>query len=200
MKQFAKLPKGFSFDEAAHVYSVDGRTIPGVTGILSAAGVVTGQEWFTPEARERGIAVHALAELELKDELDTDDLDERLRPYLFWFREWRERVKPAPLMLEQCVYFRDNLSTFEWAGRVDLVGCLKGHVAVVDFKTNNRPAWAGLQIAAYAGALKQMGVPVTAGWSVVLSDNKPVDMKEINLPVKWAEWCGVLKGLKNGAA
>jgi len=63
------------------VYRDGERVVPGVTGIIRAAGLmdVTG---FNDYARDRGTAVHKAIELYERGTLDVDSLDEVITPYL----------------------------------------------------------------------------------------------------------------------
>lgn len=194
------LPTGFAFDAREHIYSVNGRVIPGVTSLLDRAGKVKGKEFFTEYARERGIAVHATIEQELTRTLNEPALDAGLRPYLDGFRAFRKLYSVVPLYIEQLLYwssgggFRGEADPGkEYAGRSDLICIYNGRVCVVDFKTENRPEWAGLQLAAYAGAVRRMGLPCENILSVCLLDRSPYyTVKPYSLAIEWAEWCDVL--------
>ena len=49
------------FDAATHIYTVDGRRLPNVTGVLKE--VFGERPWWTEEARQRGQMIHLAVEI-----------------------------------------------------------------------------------------------------------------------------------------
>jgi hypothetical protein len=53
------MPATIHFDSDTHCYSLDGRKIQSVTQRIARAGLLgSAPTWHTPEAAERGTAVH----------------------------------------------------------------------------------------------------------------------------------------------
>lgn len=67
----------FSFDPDKHIYTLDGKVIPSVTQVLPY-NYGNNAEY----ARQRGIYVHTMIELFNKQDLDEDNLDPELQPFL----------------------------------------------------------------------------------------------------------------------
>jgi len=53
------VPATIHFDSDTHQYTLDGRVVPSVTQRIARAGLLgSAPTWHTPEAAERGTAVH----------------------------------------------------------------------------------------------------------------------------------------------
>ena len=146
---------GLAFDSELHRYTLDGAPVVGVT---SALKLVSDADYFgvDPEVMARkaelGTAVHRMIELDCHDDLDTDSLDEVLRPY---YRAWRSFLTVSGFTVrlsESQVASR----RYGYAGTLDLFGTLNGIPATVDAKcvTTVMPS-TGPQTAAYTQALRE---------------------------------------------
>jgi hypothetical protein len=107
--------------------------------------------------RQIGVALDALIELDLKDDLLEESIDPALEGYVKAWRLFRREKNFVPIELQRPVYSK----TFRFAGTPDAWGSLDGHAALIDWKTTYamHPAVA-LQTAAYERA----GHESTAGW------------------------------------
>lgn len=144
------------FDPAAHVYTVGGQDVPGVTTVLKP---LTAAEYaFVPrEQMERaallGQAVHQLIHFDQKGTLDEASLDPVLVPYLAMWRTFLATSGFMPVMSEQQVLSR----RYGFAGTLDLFGTIRGEASLIDAKrTAAVPRTAGPQTAAYEIALREM--------------------------------------------
>lgn len=140
-----------TFDPVRHVYRVDGRKIPNVTGVLHACGVVD-DYWFTEIARQRGSAVHKATELIDRGCLDESSVDPRLLGYLEAYQNFKDNCRPDWTHIEQRVF--DPIHRY--AGTLDRAGHLGAtdRLWVIDLKTGAPQRWVRLQLVAYANALR----------------------------------------------
>lgn len=136
-------------DPITHRYWMGPRELLAVTRILHDAGLVDAT-WFTNESRDRGRQVHAQIEA-----LDRGDdriaIGGRERPAdlagpLEAYRRFLSDLRPVWHAIEAPVA---DLR-LGYAGTLDRAGTLQGESVVVDVKTGSIPAWAPLQLVAYA--------------------------------------------------
>ena len=141
------------FDAATHTYTLEGRRLPSVTEVLkplSDAEYRHVDHTVMDRAAALGRAVHKMIELDLRDDLDVDALDEPLHPYLRQWREFRALSGFEAILSEQIVYS----ARYGYAGTLDLFGRLNGRYVLIDAKrTAAVPRTAGPQTAAYQIAL-----------------------------------------------
>lgn len=147
-----------AFDELRHTYQVDGRPVPSVTQCLDWL-----VDWsMVPPAlleykSALGTAVHQMVHLACRDDLDEEEMDPVLLPYL---EQWRRFVKESGYTVLQ-----SELRVCHPAGYAGTLDLVLGRVArtrlkryVCDIKTAKAiPATVGAQVAAYAEAYKAMG-------------------------------------------
>lgn len=133
------------FDEAKHIYTVDGEDYPSVTQILKAEGFID-TSWFTEHGRDRGKLAHKCTYLDDTGELDESSVDPVLMPYLVAYRRFKRdsgfvvSMSETPLAAE----------AYRFAGTPDRTGSFNDATcAILDIKTGSVEPWAGLQLAAY---------------------------------------------------
>lgn len=168
------------FDEAEHIYLVDGVEVPSVTTILqplASRAYASVNPSVLEYARNRGAAVHEALEMhDLGGELEvTPETEGYIRAYL----EWEQIYRPRWTGVEQIVYHevfpRDidkpmlkDGNDVDYIGTLDRIGYLNGtELAVVDIKTSN-PSKEALvsvccQTAAYAEAVFNYDKPSRYG-------------------------------------
>lgn len=188
------MTAGLTFDEARHVYRLDGLVLPGVTSVLSVIHKPELLAWYgrlgTVEANrqrdaaaDHGTQVHAaceaLATLGIPDDGApwADELDPWLRPYCSWFEANVRRVIAA----EPRVASR----THGVAGSIDLVAeMLDGKIAILDLKTGSMvPDTTPLQMAAYGRLLcEQDGIQATRRIAIHLPRKSPGELTAIEYP------------------
>jgi hypothetical protein len=138
------------FEEATHTYRYDGRKVPSVTqvlGILSDFSAVDPQK--LERARSFGVNLHRAIDLDNRGELDEEQLDAQLRPYL---QQWHAFLNVTGFVVtasEQRVYH----PIFGYAGCADVVGVWQNTSWVLDVKSGWIPRSVGAQLAAYQQAL-----------------------------------------------
>lgn len=139
------MPAELFFDEAAHRYTVNGRTIPSVTQIISAVGLYE-FDFVSREtlriAAERGRIVHTYIEWYERGVLDFDSLDPELEGYLrSYILCKRHHSIPDPDQIEQRVYS----DRYGYAGTLDQ----RFGDWINDHKTGSRDPVHGIQLSAY---------------------------------------------------
>jgi hypothetical protein len=135
------------FEPAGHKYFLDEEQIPSVTQVLEREQVLDGIPRDTLEAaREFGQHVHSAIALALQKQLDWKKLDPKLVPYVSAAMLFVKEAEVQVLRVEQ----RMHDPALKYAGALDLLGVLRKHTAVIDWKTAaSMPRTAGLQLAAY---------------------------------------------------
>ena len=143
------------FNEDRHEYKWNGVIVPSVTQILKP---LTDFGRVPPaileHARQEGVAIHKMVELELDGDLDIHALPPWMSPY---YEAWRKFVKDTGF---QCVGSEVRLyhHKLSYAGTADLIGEMsnvKGvnGLALIDIKRSLfAGAVIGLQLAGYADA------------------------------------------------
>jgi len=134
-------------DKTTHTYTLDGRTLPGVTAVLTDVGAVD-TTWFTPEARRRGQIVHRACRLLLEDDLDEDSLSPGLKGYIAAFKRFLTETGFKAKFIEHKVHGINHAGTLDW------YGVMHGAAVLIDGKSGAVPKWCRLQTAAYAQALQ----------------------------------------------
>ncbi len=136
------------FNETEHRYIVNGKSLPSVTKILMATGIV----WFPENAKRdyylmRGTYVHEAIRLINTGSLDESTIDDEIKGYVDAYRAFCREVRFEPEMVE----YRSAHLAAGYAGTLDCVGKIGGVRAMVDFKSGavNEKA-VRLQTAAYA--------------------------------------------------
>ena len=135
------------FQEEGHIYTVDGKSIPSVTTILKACGLID-TTWFTEGATTRGTYVHQATELLDRDDLDESSLDPVLTPYVDAYRRFKQETGFVIDDIEK----RVHNATYGYAGTLDRTGTFIGDKtkSIIDIKTGQPAKWHGVQLAAYA--------------------------------------------------
>lgn len=143
------------FDPVEHAYYLGDRRVPSITQLLKAAGKINGT-WYTPEAAERGTAVHALCAAHALGSLSVEEYEGPLRPYLLAYDAAVGILRPTVTHVELPLIHRGH----GFGGRIDLGCVLFGAAGLVEIKTGQWAAWHGIQLALQAEALSQeTGIP-----------------------------------------
>lgn len=137
-----------TFDEASHIYQLDGLVIPSVTTImkpLSDAHYGGIDRAVLDKAAERGTAVHQA--IENYTQFDIVDIAHELEGYFEAFRAWGKDFDVKPFASETKTYHK----LLRYAGTADM-GCEeRGVNTLVDFKCTSVivPMLVGVQLEAY---------------------------------------------------
>lgn len=135
---------GLIFKPETHEYLLNGAKLPSVTTVLSDLGFIN-KDWFAEETATRGTYVHLATELDDKDELDEDSLDDTLLPYLTAWRSFKHDTGIIVNDIEKQVCSK----IYRFAGTLDRIGILNGQESIIDIKSGAVSSWAGLQTAGY---------------------------------------------------
>lgn len=136
------------FDPARHEYSISGKVLPGVTGVLTAVGWIDTTR-YTAAGRVRGHYVHAMLAA-----YEQGDLDEALVPgeYLGYLESWK-RTRPT-LSVKQVLGVEEIRGSIAhgYCGTIDLrfASDRQAQPVVLDFKTGDPEFWHPVQLAAYS--------------------------------------------------
>jgi hypothetical protein len=141
------------FDAGQHRYILGGVQLPGVTGVLEAAGLLD-YGFLNAEDRarclERGWAVHVATERDDNHVLDEGSLGAEILGYVEAWRTFRRDYGFVPRLIEHRVFHPH----FKYAGTLDRVGGVRdGAEFIVDIKSGVAPDAVRYQLAAYNSCL-----------------------------------------------
>ncbi len=134
-------------DPATHTYTLGGVVLPSVSEIIAP---LTNYDSIPASvlgfARDRGHAVHKMCELFDRMDLDTNELDPRLVPYLdAWMLFCREH-EPFWTSIE----VSESHRTLKYAGTPDRRGIVRGKRSLIDIKaTAELMATVAVQLSGY---------------------------------------------------
>ena len=181
-----------TFVEADHAYYWDNARVPNVTSILSPLIDLSHIPADTLEtARQKGVAVHKLVELDAKGDLDEDSLPEWMQPVL---AQWRKFVAETQFRLIASE-FRVFHPTYRFAGTLDLLGYVFDETAFIDIKRSFAGGAAiGIQLAAYQEAyVAQEKVGKRAKrYALRLNENGPYRLELYISPNDWNTFLALL--------
>lgn len=187
MTELFKPMAGLTFDEAPHIYRLDGKQIPSVSQImepLSKAKYGGIDDAVLNKAANRGTAVHTAIEIFIK----TDgfvDIQPEFAGYMEAFEAWWKDFEPEPLASEYRMYHK----LMGYAGTADLLCRIGGKLTLVDYKTSAAVSEKlhGVQLEAYAQALSSHGIEVED--KLILHLKKDGEFKAVDFPLhdgqKW---------------
>lgn len=164
IKEFPELPE-LTFDEATHIYRLDGIQIPSVSRLmepLKDAAYKGISERTLRRAADKGSSVHDSIENFIKFQI----LDVNPEHKLFFqaFMDWWEENQPIVVGSEIRIYHK----LLRYGGTVDLLCYLRDKetgewkLILIDFKTTYalQDITCGIQLEAYERALASHGVQV----------------------------------------
>lgn len=167
------------FNADLHEYRFNGELVPSVTTILKPLVDYAGVH---PErlraAAQLGSMVHLTTELYDLGQLDEDDLDPILVPYLNGWKLFRHEVGFVPATVEKRLYHPAG-----YCGTSDRTGMVRDHMAVVDIKKMMvlGPV-IGPQLAAYQQAHNLEGAGITKRYALGLRPDGSYRLKEYTDP------------------
>lgn len=145
------LPQ-LEFDEAKHRYRFNGVSVPSVTTVLAAAGLIDYS--FLGDRREeyleRGRAVHLATQCYDEGSLTESGMPIELRGFLDAWRMFRKDFAFVPVLIEHRVFHAE----YQYAGTLDRTGRIgDGTEIIADLKSGAAPPAVRYQLAAYAACL-----------------------------------------------
>lgn len=141
-----------TFDEARHLYTFGGETVPGVTSILRPLVDFGRVPRDVLDAKaDLGRRVHFACQLHDENDLDEASVEADVAPYLAAYRRFLAESGATVLENEKQVYE----PTLRYAGTLDRVMLVSGLRWLVDIKTSIAlPNSVGAQTSAYLRALR----------------------------------------------
>lgn len=143
---------GFSFNAETHEYRLNGNVIAGCTSVIKTSGLVPfafADEDILERKRDLGKEVHKVRHLYDIEELG--NYDNRIKPYLHAWIDFREKTNFKPILSEvQTIGFVNGLP---FGMQIDCFGELGGADTVVEVKTGEVYPHHGVQLAGYAAGL-----------------------------------------------
>ncbi len=140
------------FDHQTHAYALDGKQLPGVSRLISEAGL-SDMNWVTEAALLRGEYIHRTIELYLKNDLVEETLDPTLLARLNAFRDFERqtgyRVDRTEDGKPQCE-IRLHHPIYGYAGTFDQLGTHDGAALLLELKSGAPAPWHRIQTALYA--------------------------------------------------
>lgn len=142
-----------TFEEARHVYRLDGEVIPGITSVLKRAGIID-DRFYSAEARDRGSAVHTAIEYLQEGDLERKTLAPLLVPYVEAWERFRDEMGWEPIERPELLV---GSETLRFATRIDGVGRMKGdpRIGIGNWKTGQPEPWHPIQSAGEAIAFAE---------------------------------------------
>jgi hypothetical protein len=177
----SRVHAAFHYDDPTHTYTLDGKILPSITGILKKVGYVN-TDWYTPEARDRGSHVHLAIKFLNKGTLDWASVLDHYIGYVLAYQKLVKEWQFAVELFEVPMHHPDLL----FGGTPDLIGTVFGNVpAIIELKTGPVMKWTALQTIAQEmlmRARESNGGIRRRRWGVTLNADgtysKPKEFKE----------------------
>lgn len=134
----------FTFDEASHIYRLNGQRLLSVSDIMRDARFVD-PKWFTEESRQRGRAVHAGIHYAIMGRLDWATLHPDLHGWVRSGIRLVEKLKVRVIEMETPRYH----PTWLYAGTLDACFEHEGTEVIGDYKSGAMPSITKFQLWAY---------------------------------------------------
>lgn len=163
------------FNEAEHLYTIDGVHVPSVTQVIKEAigcGWEAGQ-WYL----DRGRAIHACAEMIYHGK--NFKFDERLAGYIEALKKFFAEVKPSPLGDATKPELLVGSKVYGFCGTIDLPCRINGKTCIIDYKHSMDKVRIPLQLGGYSIALEEtFNLKAMLGYGVQIKDNGTYQMSE----------------------
>lgn len=125
------LSYDLKLDPATHIYTLNGKVVPGVSEIMKAVGLTKDWSGVDTFYRDRGTVVHACISMFLKGTLDESTIDPSAVPYFEEFKAWWSQNKQPWIASEISLYSEK----YGFAGTIDFVT----EKVIYDFKCTKSP-------------------------------------------------------------
>jgi len=131
------------FDEAKHTYTLRGKKLSGVTGIIAKRLGIRMPEDFVGEARQEGLHIHKAVQNWI-----TDGTFESIHPGAMWIKDHVERVWQDPLASCHSEVLITDFKKF--ASSVDIIGITEaGTLVLYDIKRTFKRTYVTWQLSIY---------------------------------------------------
>ena len=164
------MTRSIEFDPSAHVYTVDGERLPGVTQIMRPITDIAygGVDQETMDrAAKRGTAVHNA--IELYNHFGADDCPSEYAGYMTAYKKWMQESGADVTASE----LRVCHGILRYCGTIDIICRIRGVSYLIDVKTTKelKDKLVNVQLEAYARALEIMGTRVDRVAALHLKEN-----------------------------
>jgi hypothetical protein len=158
------------FAPEGHTYTLDGKPIPCVSSILKAEGkAFYAKTAKAMESIDRGSRVHQATEILDTLDLEPDDFEDDLVPFLKGWKNFLADSQVKILQIESRVWSEK----LWYAGTFDRIVSVFGQKYILDIKTGGKQKDHPVQCAAYALAYEEMtGEKIIGAWVVYLGTTK----------------------------
>jgi hypothetical protein len=185
------MPGTLTFDEAKHLYLLDGVRLPNVTGILESMGA--SPQYPAGPYRERGKRVHAACDLYDAGVLDQWEVGETIQGYVESYRKLFLNFPFQWNLIERPMYDPELLV----AGKVDRGGTIWGEECVADLKSGKPGKEVRLQLAAYARMVYPKTYRSVKRFKIELDAQGAMPIvREFTDPIDLTGWVGMVNYYK----
>lgn len=129
----------FEFDEAQHLYKVEGHYCLSTSDIISLAGLSdygSVPASVLENARNRGTNLHKAVHYFEEGDLDLSDLPDDIQPYLQAYMKFRVERDFEPIApQERAIVYEHEITEQMIGSTIDLRGTVQGKLYIVDPKT-----------------------------------------------------------------
>ena len=159
--------KELTFDDAKHIYRLNGIIIPSVTQVMKPLSDETYRDVDAKVLRRaagKGTAVHNAIENYLS--FGIEDIEPEHAGYFTAFLRWFSEYNPQVIAAEYRLYHK----FMGYAGTADLICIINGRLYVIDYKTTQRieEMLVKVQLKAYSQALGSLGAEPEKAASLLL--------------------------------
>lgn len=184
--------EGLTFEDAEHIYRLDGTVIPSVSAILEPLSKVKYEGIATKtlnKAAAKGTEVHNSIENWLK--FGIEDISPERKPFFDAFQDWWGKHDIQIVGSEVKIFHKILL----YGGTADLLAYIDGTLSLVDYKTTYSISnmTCAPQLEAYVQALASHSVSVER--KLILHLKKDGSYQERDYPVKdikaWKAFCAL---------
>lgn len=168
--------KTLTFDDAKHIYRLNGIIVPSVTQVMQPLSDETYRDVEAKVLRRaagKGTAVHNAIENYLT--FGIEDIEPEHAGYFTAFLRWFDEYKPQVIGKEYRLYHK----FMAYAGTADLICIIGGRLYVIDYKTTQRieEMLVKVQLKAYSQALASLGVEPQRAASLHLKKDGTFDFQ-----------------------
>jgi hypothetical protein len=142
------LPRGVTYDAAAHRYFLDGCPIPGVTSVLEETRMISFEcvpEDVRKAAAQRGTLVHEMCGAIVGGTYKQDAFPQPLHKFAPCYENFLRRTRISPRYVEHLVVSRK----LRFGGQLDLEAIFNDAETIFDVKTGGHHKSYRLQTAGY---------------------------------------------------
>jgi hypothetical protein len=174
------------FDEASHIYTLNGKRLPSVTQVLS---IVENWDGIPPRALEkakvRGNFIHKAVSLLLEENLDLSSVPAEYAGAIDGMSNFLKLGEISPASYD-CIVHHAELG---FAGSYDMLAYYENSLDLFEFKASDQvPKTAGPQAEAYKRCIVAAGLPVKNRYCVHLHAKHKLGFKLFPLKDSQGDW------------